>query len=112
MAYRKYFFVCHNQRAEGKACCGAERGAAAIQTLKASLQEAGDWGRGKSRVSASGCLGRCSEGPCMVVYTQGAPEQWYRYPDQAALEAIYQAEALGQPSDRATSCRLGEDFSE
>jgi (2Fe-2S) ferredoxin len=42
-------------------------------------------GPGKIRVSKSGCLGRCAEGPCIVIYPEGL---WYTYSSFADIDEI------------------------
>lgn len=58
---------------------------------KATLKSMGLTGPGKVRVSHSGCMGRCSEGPVMVIYPQA---HWYTYTCQADIDEILQAEIL------------------
>ncbi len=43
------------------------------------------YGPGKFRVSKSGCLGRCSVGPSLVIYPEGL---WYTYTSFADLDEI------------------------
>lgn len=68
-----HVFVCQNDRpAGGKPSCGATGG-----TVFAALQrEIGAdpvlWGR--VAITSSGCLGRCFEGPTVVVYPDAV---WY-----------------------------------
>lgn len=83
--YRYHVFLCTNQREDGSPCCGQE-GAAALQVhLKRRTKELGLGGRGGVRVNTAGCLGRCAEGPALVVYPDGV---WYTYADQADAEEI------------------------
>lgn len=44
--------------------------------MKERLAELDLHGPGKIKVSRSGCLGRCSSGPCIVIYPDGI---WYTY---------------------------------
>lgn len=53
--------------------------------LKMRLLELDLFGPGKIRVSKSGCLGRCSLGPCVVIYPEGV---WYRYTSTADIDEI------------------------
>ena len=46
-------------------------------------------GVGKLRISSAGCLGRCDEGPVMVLYPQG---RWYTYVDESDLQEILDEE--------------------
>jgi (2Fe-2S) ferredoxin len=84
--YQKHIFFCTNRRDDdGRASCAAA-GAEALQDYaKKKAKSLGLLGEGKIRVNKSGCLDRCEEGPCAVVY----PEQvWYRYFDQADVDEI------------------------
>ncbi len=55
-------------------------------------------GSGKIRVSKSGCLGRCSLGPCMVVYPEGI---WYNYASFDDIDEIVNTHILnGEPVER------------
>jgi (2Fe-2S) ferredoxin len=42
-------------------------------------------GEGKVRVNKAGCLDRCEEGPCVVVYPDGV---WYTYVDRSDIDEI------------------------
>lgn len=47
----------------------------------------GDGGKagGRLRVNQAGCLDRCEEGPCVVVYPEAV---WYTYVDRADIDEI------------------------
>jgi (2Fe-2S) ferredoxin len=51
-------------------------------------QEAADRGLDGVRVSSTGCLQICDEGPVVVVYPENS---WYRKVDEQAAEAILDA---------------------
>ena len=40
---------------------------------------------GKVRINMAGCLDRCDEGPCMVVYPDAV---WYTYVDRSDIDEI------------------------
>lgn len=66
--------------------------------MKTKLLELGLHGPGKIRVSKSGCLGRCSEGPCIVIYPEAV---WYTYASKADIDEIINSYLLaGQPVER------------
>lgn len=66
--YIAHVFVCTNDRGgERKSCADGNS-----QLVKVKLKEAVDakgW-KGKVRVSTSGCLGVCGEGPNVMIYPQ------------------------------------------
>ena len=83
--YRYHVFLCTNQREDGRQCCGQEGAGAVRAHLGRRAKELGLAGRGGVRISSAGCLGRCADGPVMVVYPDGV---WYRYADEADAEEI------------------------
>lgn len=84
--YKHHLYFCTNLKDDPKKCC--QRGGNAsemCQYTKKKLIELGLHGKDQIRVSSSGCMGRCSAGPSLVVY----PEQvWYRYTSQADIDLI------------------------
>lgn len=81
----KHVFICTNQKAPGKTCCANLGGEPFFDYLKKALKRLDMHGSGKIRVSKSGCLGRCSLGPCMVIYPEGI---WYNYRSFSDLDEI------------------------
>ncbi|CEK11741.1 (2Fe-2S) ferredoxin domain-containing protein [Legionella hackeliae] len=69
----------------GKQCCANTGGEPFFEHMKARLLELDLHGPGKIRISKSGCLGRCSEGPCVVIYPEGI---WYTYATMADIDEI------------------------
>ncbi len=53
--------------------------------MKMRLRELGLHGPGQFRVSKTGCLGRCSVGPSLVIYPEGV---WYTYSSLADIDEI------------------------
>ncbi len=83
--YRYHLFFCVNQRDNGEACC-ADKGSQAMRDYaKDRIKALGLSGRGKIRVNQSGCLDRCAEGPCVVVYPDAV---WYTYVDKHDVDEI------------------------
>jgi len=83
--YAKHVFFCLNQRDDGRACC-ASHGAADMQAYaKQRIKTLDRSGKGKVRINKAGCLDRCDEGPCVVVYPEGV---WYTYVDQHDIDEI------------------------
>ena len=52
---------------------------------KQRVKQLGLDGAGKVRVNQAGCLDRCEEGPCAVVYPEAV---WYTYVDRADIDEI------------------------
>ncbi len=85
MHYTRHVFVCVNQKDSGKKCCADVGGLPYVQYLKDKLIQLDAHGPGRIRVSQSGCLGRCVQGPCLVVYPEGV---WYTYESVSDLDEI------------------------
>ena len=52
---------------------------------KRRVKELGMSGEGKVRVNVAGCLDRCDEGPCIVIYPDAV---WYTYVDKSDIDEI------------------------
>lgn len=89
--YTKHIFICTNQKAPGKQCCANSGGEEYFDFMKAKLLELDLHGPGKIRVSKSGCLGRCSSGPCIVIYPEGV---WYTYSSFSDIEQIIRSHLI------------------
>jgi (2Fe-2S) ferredoxin len=55
------------------------------QHAKSRLKDLGLNGAGKVRINKAGCLDRCDEGPCVVVYPEAV---WYTYVDRHDIDEI------------------------
>lgn len=66
--YVCHIFVCTNDRHGERKSCADHNGAAIRATLKQGVADRG-W-RGRVRVSQSGCLGLCEDGPNVILYPQ------------------------------------------
>ena len=69
MKYEKHIFICANQKAEGKVCCGEGRGMELVEKFREVLKENGL--QGKVRAQRAGCLDECKNGPALVIYPEG-----------------------------------------
>jgi (2Fe-2S) ferredoxin len=85
--YKQHVFFCTNQKEGGKKCCGAAEATEMFQYARQRAAVAGLPGQG-IRISKSGCLGRCAEGPCVVVYPEG---RWLTYRSREDVDAIVDA---------------------
>src|SRR5437660_1445540 len=96
--YARHLFFCCNQRTDGRPCC-ADKGSPALRDYcKKRVKERGLAGPGKLRVNQAGCLDRCEEGPCIVVYPEGV---WYSYVDEQDIDEIIEEHLIhGRPVER------------
>jgi (2Fe-2S) ferredoxin len=81
-SYPKYLFVCENQREAGRPCCMPE-GQKIRETLKEKIKEMGL--TGKIRVSRTGCLDACKEGPNVLLMPDHVWFKNVKVEDVAAL---------------------------
>jgi (2Fe-2S) ferredoxin len=99
-----HIFVCCNRRPDGHArgSCAARGSEALRDYMKARVKEAKI---PHARVNMAGCLDRCEDGPCIVIYPAGV---WYRIESRQDVDAVIeqhlngdrQAEALRLPVRR------------
>lgn len=89
--YQKHLFFCVNQKTNGKKCCAESDAPALVDYAKKTLQEMGQHGRGRFRVTDSGCLGRCSKGPSLVIYPEGV---WYTFENKEDIDEIIASHLL------------------
>ena len=96
MKYNKHVFICTNQKAEGKKCCGEERGMELVRLFKEKIKE-----RGISfpiRAQRAGCFDVCAFGPAVVVYPEGT---FYGHVTPSDVDEIIDSHLIGnQPVER------------
>jgi (2Fe-2S) ferredoxin len=90
MRYDYHVFICANQKAEGKRCCGEEAGMEAVKFLREKL--IGQQPDKKIRIQKAGCLDLCSKGPALAVYPDAC---FYRFDSKKDLERIADQHLLG-----------------
>jgi len=83
--YQRHVFFCCNQRAGGETCCNDNGASGMRDYAKRRVKELGMAGEGKVRVNVAGCLDRCDEGPCIVIYPDAV---WYTYVDKSDIDEI------------------------
>jgi (2Fe-2S) ferredoxin len=85
--YERHVFFCCNQRdaADPRGCCNGKGASGMRDYAKERVKALGLAGAGKVRVNQAGCLDRCEEGPCIVVYPEGV---WYTYVDRGDIDEI------------------------
>ena len=96
--FQRHIFFCLNERANGEACCAQHNAQAAFEHCKKRVKDLGLAGPGQVRVNKAGCLGRCLEGPVMVIYPEAV---WYQFVDQDDIDEIIESHLVnGTPVDR------------
>lgn len=83
--YQRHVFFCTNLRDNGKKCCGQGDAAALRDYAKSRLKKLGLHGKGMTRTSTTGCMGRCEEGPVLVIYPDNI---WYKYETKQDIDEI------------------------
>jgi (2Fe-2S) ferredoxin len=96
--YKYHVFFCLNEREDGAACCARHRAAEMQEYAKSRIKALGLNGEGKVRINKSGCLDRCDDGPCVVVYPEAV---WYTYVDRQDIDEIIDSHLVnGRVVDR------------
>lgn len=84
--YRHHVFFCCNQRPPGARTCCNDKGATRVRDYaKQRIKTLGLAAPGQVRINMAGCLERCEEGPCLVVYPDAV---WYTYVDEDDVDEI------------------------
>ena len=89
--YQHHVFICTNHRDNGDASCSKVGGEAAFAYAKDRIGALKKNGPGAIRINKAGCLGRCDQGPVLVVYPE---ETWYTVVDNEDVEEIIQEHLL------------------
>jgi (2Fe-2S) ferredoxin len=77
--------MCFSAATSATAAAPAATTRARARYAKKRVKELGLSGPGKVRINQSGCLDRCEEGPCVVVYPDSV---WYTYVDRSDVDEI------------------------
>ena len=83
--YKHHMFFCLNRRDPPEACCANHDSERMRAYAKDRVKELGLSGEGQVRVNQAGCLDRCEQGPCIVVYPD---DVWYTYVDKHDIDEI------------------------
>ena len=83
--YQKHVFFCTNQRENGASCCADFQASQARDYVKERVKKLNLDLNNQVRINTAGCLGRCEEGPVMVIYPEAV---WYTYVDQSDVDEI------------------------
>ena len=87
-AFLKYIFVCENEREEGRCC--SPQGNKLRELLKTKVKELGL--SEKIRVSRTGCLDVCSDGPNVLLMPDNL---WFKRVGETDIDAILKKAAEG-----------------
>lgn len=90
--FQRHVFFCLNERPAPDACCANHNAAEMQAYAKDRIKKLGQSGKGKVRINKAGCLDRCDEGPCMVVYPEAV---WYTFVDKEDIDEIVQSHLVG-----------------
>jgi len=90
--YERHIFFCCNRRSPGEICCAAKGSIDMRDYAKQRIKALRLSGKGKVRVNQAGCLDRCDEGPCIVVYPEAV---WYTYVDKSDIDEIIDEHLVG-----------------
>lgn len=105
MYYDAHVFVCTNRRPDGhkRGCCAAGGSEKLRDYMKARAKE---MGLSRVRINSAGCLDRCEEGPCVVIYPEGV---WYKIDSKSAVDEVLQKHLhdAGRVPGRMLPARLG-----
>lgn len=85
--YERHVFFCCNRRdaSDPRGCCNAKGASDMRDYAKQRVKELKLAGAGKVRINQAGCLDRCEQGPCAVVYPDAV---WYTYVDRGDIDEI------------------------
>ncbi|KAF7600579.1 MAG: 2Fe-2S ferredoxin [Candidatus Dactylopiibacterium carminicum] len=83
--YKHHVFVCCNQREAPADCCANHRSSELAAYAKDRAKTLGLARGGRIRINRAGCLGRCDDGPILVIYPEGT---WYHFDREADIDEI------------------------
>lgn len=86
--FQKYVFICENSRLEGDCC--SEKGTRLRELLKSAVKERGY--AAKVRVSRSGCLDTCADGPNVLVMPDNV---WFKRVAETDVDEILRTALSG-----------------
>lgn len=97
--FQHHVFFCCNQREAGESCCN-NFGASEMLAYAKDRAKALGVDTSRIRINRAGCLGRCDEGPLIVVYPEAT---WYTYVDRHDIDEIIEEHLLhGRVVERLT----------
>ncbi|MDO8348135.1 MAG: NAD(P)H-dependent oxidoreductase subunit E [Rugosibacter sp.] len=96
--FKHHVFFCTNQREPGEGCCNDHGASELWAYAKERVKALGESLTSAVRINKAGCLGRCDQGPVLVVYPEAT---WYTYVDTEDIDEIIAEHLLhGRVVDR------------
>lgn len=92
--YTHHIILCDNVRNSRNRSCGGDRSAEVVEFARRKVKRLRCRSHSRLGLTISGCLGRCGEGPCLVVYPRGI---WCRFDSREDIEGILEAFARDEP---------------
>lgn len=89
-APERHMFFCMHERSG--TCCKDQGAKKARKEAKRHVKELGLKKGEKIRINETDCLGRCSDGPVVLVYPSGI---YYRYENKEDINEIIETDLLG-----------------
>ncbi len=77
--------MCTNDRDDGSNCCQRSNAREMRKYMKNKCKDLGIHNAGQVRINSGGCMGRCGQGPVLVIYPEGI---WYTFKNEADLDEI------------------------
>lgn len=102
--YKKHVFICTNQKAPGKACCGEEHGLQLVAAFKEELRLQN--AHIEIRAQKTGCLDVCKFGPALVVYPEAV---FYGHVTLADVKEIVDSHLLNDKPVERLVLAFGEN---
>ena len=90
--FQRHVFFCCNEREAPEKACGEFAASELHRYAKDRIKALGLSGEGETRINRAGCLGRCEQGPVLVVYPEGV---WYTYVDRSDVDEIIDRHLVG-----------------
>ena len=92
IVYKRHVFFCLNKRQHQASCVGSLANAEKLYLYaKQQFKEQELLRLHKTKISKSGCLGRCKIGPVLVIYPDNI---WYKYADKTDIDHIIKSHLL------------------